>query len=300
MATLEPVAALSGELQLTHLDASSTAQYALQEAGFHIRYLQQNLYEPAPKGAELQDVLSSADLVLLDFSDNLEAAGVHHDLAIRVGRDEKTTVVLSPGRKPRGGETPFTHIIYRGNADLRKQLRRFIGISEPIFKDHYVRQMAFHAAPEVFGLSDVFVARAALSALGTLRFTGRVETYSSVDRLFSEPKYFFAIGVRPPGPTRQMKREWWMELQAQVGAAVAAQNAGVVLAENFCRSAEVWKFRAYFREDGVVEFADGVPTRVLHPRRARSWFELGAISILHGELPAFLGQSIPRPASDLR
>ncbi len=299
MATPEPVAALSGELQLTHLDASSAAQYVLQEAGFHIRYLQPNLYAPVPKGADLQDVLSTADLVLLDFSDNHDAAEAHHALSIRVGRDEKTTLVLSPSRKPRGGETPFTHIIYRGNADLRKQLRGFFGISEPVYRHTIARQFSFDAEPAVLGLSDVFAAQAVMAGLRAVRYSGRAEGYSAITRFFTPPRYLFALAVRPKNSTRQPKVAWWRALQAEIVKAAAAQSSGVILTEKLCRIAEVSHFREEFRHDGVIEFEEGLPVRVLHPRRASLSFELAALSSIHGELPAMPGQSIPRSVSDL-
>ncbi len=299
MAAKEPVAALSGELQLTRLDASSTAQFALEEAGFHIRYLQRNLYGPAPRGEELSVILRDSDLVALDFSSNPETAELHHSLAIEVGRARESTLVLSPRRQPRPGDTPFTTIVFGGHRELGKQLRRLFGISEPVHHRTVARQFSFDAEPAVFGLSDVFVARAVLAALRALRFCGRAEGYSSLTRFFTPPRYLFALAVRPKTSKRQPTVAWWRKLQAELASATASQNAGVVLTERFCRCADVSHFREEFRDEGVVEFSDGLPVRVLNPRRASLSFELAALSSLGHELPAMSGQSIPRPAADL-
>lgn len=300
MPTREPTAALSGDLGFSGAGPAATAEFALNEAGFSVRLLQSERYGPIPKGEDLLAVLRYSDVVVLDFPAVSELAEFHHRMSIQVGRAARNTLVLTPGRHPHKTDTPFTAILYRGNRDLGKQLRAFFGISEPVYKDHFARQFAFHAAPEVFGVSDVFVARALLAALKDVRFSGRAEAYTSVCLMFDEPKYFFALGVREKGAKRQPKPAWWKRLQSEIGRAIAAQDAGVVLSEKFCRSTDVSHFRDEFRHDGVVELEDGLPVRVLHPRRATFWFELAALSSIHGELPAMPGQSIPRPVSDLR
>lgn len=294
-------AALSGRRDATHsaLDVVTKAQFALEEAGFHIRYLQRNLYGPAAQGEELSGILRTAELVVLDFSDNLPAAEEHHRLAIEVGRARESTLVLSPRRQPRPLDTPFTTIVFGGHRELGKQLRRFFGISEPVHHHTVGRQFSFDAEPAVFGLSDVFVARAVLAALRALRFCGRAEGYSSLTRFFTPPRYLFALAVRPKTSKHQPTVAWWRKLQAEIASATASQNAGVVLTERFCRCADVSHFREEFRHEGVVEFSDGLPVRVLNPRRASLSFELAALSSLGHELPAMSGQSIQRPASDL-
>jgi len=294
-------AALSGRRDFSHssLDSATKAQYALEEAGYSVRFLQGSKYDAIPQGEALLGVLRDSDLVALDFSANPETAELHHGLAIEVGRARESTLVLSPRRQPQPGDTPFTTIVFGGHRELGKKLRRFFGISEPVHHHTVGRQFSFDAEPAVFGLSDVFVARAVLAALRALRFCGRAEGYSSLTRFFTPPRYLFALAVRPKTSKRQPTVAWWRKLQAEIASATALQNAGVVLTERFCRCADVSHFREEFRHEGVVEFSDGLPVRVLNPRRASLSFELAALSSLGHELPAMSGQSIPRPASDL-
>jgi hypothetical protein len=174
-------------------------QEVVEEAGFKCVRADQ-IPTSGPVVDEVCHLLRDSHLVVIDSSGDSHSVSYEIGYCHGIGRPAEKTVLLRDNATLPFNFRHYRHRVYRDARHLRRLLRDFLAISEPLRADHYGYTFTFDFSDKVHFGYIMDGAACIFSALRHLKFTGRCECWSREhfgrDRMFS-------VGImlrRPKGP----------------------------------------------------------------------------------------------------
>ena len=217
--------------------------------------------------------LREADLVVIDTSGDSQSVSYEIGYAHGCGRSDATVLLLRQKEEPTlpFNYQHFRHRMYADLRHLRRLLREWFSLSTPMTDDQTGRVFVFRVPPGVdfYGAS---VARAFLHVLKETRFSGRCEYYASESLPIPDWTYRVALGMKRSATSTKSAVSEWKKLEAQVAHRLSSE--GIVLDGMLSEFSEMRNIRQCNLRRGVVEFADGLPIRVIDPEQSEndSWW----------------------------
>ncbi|MEO3930977.1 hypothetical protein ABGB07_45125 [Micromonosporaceae bacterium B7E4] len=235
------------------------------------------------------DEIRTSDIAMHEISQKLEdaalivvdASGASHNVSYELGychglkKDPQSVILLCNSSE----SLPFNYSHFRRHSykdlrHLRRLLRHRLGISIPLTDEQYGYALAFLGDSDAMYGADV--AESILEAFKRLRFSGRCEYYAG-NTLFSVPnQYVVGLGLRSDDRKIRLDGAWWAELRHRVESILSEKNFKTIIDVDCCEFGSLRAFRHDLLDRGVVEFASGLPVRILRPAESDSWF-VGAV-----------------------
>ena len=232
----------------------------LEQAGYSCVRADE-LKSSGPVVDEVCRLLREAALVVIDSS------GDSHNVSYEIGychginRSPHTTLLLRAGADFPFNYRHFRHRVYRDLRHLRRLVRDYLQIHEPLSDGQFGYTFTFgFAAGGVDYIRDG--AFCIFDALRDQKFSGRCECYSAEQfgfgRLFS-----VAIMLRCPGRKATPNYNWWMKLQNSVEENALRHKGSITFQPTLSEVAGKEAMLAKLVPSGVAEFLNGSVVRLL-------------------------------------
>lgn len=234
----------------------------LDRAGF-LALRADQVKSSGPVVDEVCRLLQEAALVVID------STGDSHSVSYEIGychgarRPADTTLLL----RMDADTLPFNyqhyrHRIYNDIRALRRLIRDYLGMSEPLSgsQDGYTFTFDFSAGSFDYMRNGAFCI---FDALRDMKFSGRCECYvgdhlNVRDRLFS-----VGIMLRRSGRKAKPDYKWWMKLKAAVARHAKKHKDSISLDPDLSEFNEKRAMLSVFVPSGIAQFSDGLPTQLL-------------------------------------
>ncbi|HVX15709.1 MAG TPA: hypothetical protein VHC22_31270 [Pirellulales bacterium] len=211
---------------------------------------------------EVCRLLREADLVVIDSSGDSHSVSYEIGYCHGVGRAEDRTVLLKNSPDLPFNYQHFRHRIYRDTRHLRRLLRDYLGMIEPIGPDALGYSFVYSFSEDAHfgyifeGASCVF------NALHKLGFSGRCECYSA--EVFAQ-SHEFVVGImlRPSNRRAEPTYEFWMKLYDVTEQNAKQREPRIKLLRNGSELSYKRAMLKWLVPCGVAEFENGEISRVL-------------------------------------
>lgn len=213
---------------------------------------------------EVCRLLRDADLVVIDSSGDSQSVSYEIGYCHGTGRSPESTLLLRSDANIPFNYQHYRHRIYKDLRHLRRLIRDYLRVYEPLSDDQYGYTFTFSFSPDTsFG----YIREGAFcifDALQMQKFSGRCECYSAEH---FELGRFFGVGImlRHPGRKPTSEYKWWVKLQAEVERIVVDLNGSIVFEADLSEFVPKRAMRATMLPCGVAEFSNGFVTRLLDP-----------------------------------
>jgi hypothetical protein len=209
---------------------------------------------------EVCRLLREADLVVIVSTGDSHSVSYEIGYCHGVGRAGDSTLLLRDNSDIPFNYRHYRHRVYRDLKHLRRLVRDYLKIYEPLSPEQYGFTFSFS-----FSGHYGYIQNGAFCIFEALRqgqFTGRCECYS-VERFTLGN--FFCVGVmlrrqnRPAIPDY----DWWTKLQESVAQIHTKFKDSITLEPELCEMAMKSAMTASFLPCGIAEFTDGHVSRIL-------------------------------------
>jgi hypothetical protein len=205
--------------------------------------------------------LREASLVVIDSTGDSHSVSYEIGYCHGVGRPPATTLLLKNGDGLPFNYRHFRHRVYRDLRHLRRLVRDFLKVSEPLALGQYGYAFTFQF--EAGGHGYILEgARCLFDALRAKKFSGRCECYSAEQ--FTIPGRFFTIGlmVRRTGRAALPDSDWWDGIESWVRRNISKYR-GISYTERMSEPGAKRAMVAQFLPSGVAQFSDGQVIQIL-------------------------------------
>lgn len=207
---------------------------------------------------EVCRLLEDSNLVVIDSS------GDSHSVSYELGychgckRPLDRTLLIRNNSNIPFNYRHFRHRVYKDKRHLRRLIRDYLDISEPLTDDQYGYAFTFEFSEDaVFGYI-LEGASCIFRALIEAKVSGRCECFSAEQ--FSIPGRFFTVGIGLRllrGNTNTPKYENWEKIVERVNELTKYFKGRIKLNTLMSELAEKRAMKAHFVDCGVAEFRDG-------------------------------------------
>ena len=205
---------------------------------------------------EVCRLIRDIPLLLVDTSGDSPSVSYELGYAHGAGRAHNKTIVL---RSQKSGRIPFNYshfrlLVYRDRRHLKRLLKSWLNLSTPLRNDQLGFALNFSIMRDSGEYGDA-VARAVLSALKHLRFSGRCEYYAGEPFVPSENFYVVGLALKtekgevPPSA-------FWNDLAGKVSQELQRLRARLDFNQDLSEIGKVAALRTLYLR-GVAEFTGG-------------------------------------------
>ena len=212
---------------------------------------------------EVCRLLREAALVVIDSTGDSQSVSYEIGYCHGAGRAAETTLLL----RMKGNALPFNyqhyrHRIYKDLRDLRRLMRDYLGVYEPLSANQDGYTFVFDFAGASFGYVQDGAA-CIFEALQDVTFSGRCECY--IGEQLSIPDHLFSIGVmlRFAGRKPKPDYKWWMKLKKSVARHAKRYQTSITFESDLSELATKRAMLATLVASGIAEFSKGKPNRLL-------------------------------------
>jgi len=230
-------------------------------------------------------LLERATVAVIDFTHDEDRASPSLELALSIRPERGSTIAVSQQKQRLSLPEGASHIAYRTRPDLARLLRKELGLSQPLHPEQLGFAIVFRAPEATFGLLDLLLPQALLTAFRAVRFTGRCECYMLRQKTSQTPELVLALALRENTRRLHKSYDWWQKLQAEFLRAVAAQNADATFIPALSGFSRVGEMRLRASPQGAADFDSGIPSRVLCAHEPCRWFEEVALQAVAKNAP---------------
>jgi hypothetical protein len=217
--------------------------------------------------------LRESDLVVIDSSGDSHSVSYEIGYCHGIGRPTHKTILLRDNAQLPFNYRHYRHRVYRDARHLRRLLRDYFAISQPLRDDQYGYTFTFdfsgtaHFGYIMDGAACIF------TALREEKFTGRCECWSMEhfgrDRMFS-----VGIMLRRPKSPPTPDYDFWQRVTAKVESLAAKTNGRIAFDTLSSELAQKRAMRDSMLWCGAAQFASGEIVHVLEiPEDRESFFD---------------------------
>jgi len=245
----------------------------VEEAGFSCVRSDQ-VQTSGPVVDEVCRLLSESDLVVIDSSGDSHSVSYEIGFCHGIGRSAQSTLLLRNDAKLPFNYSHYRHRVYRDTRHLKRLLRDYFAISEPLRDDQCGYTFTFdfseraHFGYIMDGASCVF------AALRKEKFSGRCECWSMEH--FDRRERMISVGIMlrrkksPPTPDL----EFWKRVVAAVESNAAKTNGRISLCTLSSELSEKRAIRDIMTWCGAAQFDTGDIIHILEkPGDRESFFD---------------------------
>lgn len=233
----------------------------LEQAGYECLRADE-IRTSGPVVDEVCRLLTEADLVVIDSSGDSHSVSYEIGYCHGVGRSSDSTLLIKDNAELPFNYQHYRHRVYRDVRHLRRLIRDFLGLIEPIRPDVLGHVYAFDFTEDaIFGY--IFDgAKCVFDALRELRYSGRCECYSAERFQWSR---IFVVGVmlRPNNRQAEPPNDFWKSMGQLVEEHSQRLSPIVTLNHSGCEFASKRAMEDSMLACGVAEFDNGTVARML-------------------------------------
>lgn len=221
---------------------------------------------------EVCRLLREADLVVLDSGEESHSVSYEIGYCHGIGRSPNNTLLLS-----RSNELPFNYRhyrnrIYKDTKSLKKAIRDYLSMSDPLRDDQYGFTFAFKYSESAVNGYIMDAAECIFGAVAEKKFSGRLECYSG--ELFFGAYRTCAVSVlartRIGGKTPSFS--YWQNVLKKVNNRIQKFAGRIKIENHGCELARKAAMKATLLYCGSAEFQDGNIIRIIDSDEDGSFF----------------------------
>lgn len=206
---------------------------------------------------EVCKFLENSDLVVIDSS------GDSHSVSYELGychgckRPPDRTLLIRDNSKIPFNYRHFRHRVYKDKRHLRRLIRDYLDISEPLTDDQYGYAFTFEFSEDATFGYILEGASCIFRALIENKLSGRCECFSAEQFLI--PGHFFSvgIGIRLPRGSNTPEYNDWIKIVKRVEQLSKYYEGRITLDPHMSELTEKRAMKAHFVNCGVAEFRSG-------------------------------------------
>jgi hypothetical protein len=237
-------------------------QDELTKAGYDCKRADE-LRTSGPVVDEVCHLLKNAHLVVIDSSYDSHSVSYEIGYCHGIGRSADKTLLLRNDDKIPFNYRHYRHRVYKDKRELRRYIRDYLKLYEPLSNDHLGYSFAFKYSSGTNG----FIKRAAHSifhALCQQNISGRCECYSGyLDRI---PGNYICVGIMlrlGKGKEQTPDYDWWLNIQQITKDYIAAKNIDIELQDDMSELNTKKAMKEWLIPTGIAEFSNGRIVRIL-------------------------------------
>ena len=210
---------------------------------------------------EVCRLLSEADLVVIDSSGDSHSVSYEIGYCHGIGRSSDSTLLLKDNAELPFNYRHYRHRVYRDIRHLRRLVRDFLGLIEPIRPDGFGRVYSFDFSEDAIYGYILDGAKCVFDALRDLRYSGRCECYSA--EIFLHRTFVVGFMLRPGNRQRKPSSAFWKDLGTLVESNSLRLAPNVTLNQSECEFATKKAMQYSMLDCGIAEFENGNVTQIL-------------------------------------
>ena len=206
---------------------------------------------------EVCDLLKNSELVVVDSSG--DSHSVSYELGYCHGCDrpsDKTLLIRDNADIP-FNYRHFRHRVYKDKRHLRRLIRDYLDLSEPLKDEQYGYVFTFSFSEKAVIGYILEGASYVIQALVDEKFSGRCECYSCEQFAIPGRVFSVGIGIRYPRGSLTPEYEDWSRIAARVELLAKKSDGRVTYDSQSGELAELRAIRHYHLHCGVAEFRGG-------------------------------------------
>ncbi|HEV8000087.1 MAG TPA: hypothetical protein VGP63_09415 [Planctomycetaceae bacterium] len=227
-------------------------------------------------GAIVEEVcrlLKEADLVVLDDSGDSHSVSYELGFCHGVGRDPGKTLLLRNTPQIPFNYQHYRHRVYKDVRHLRRLLRDFLSISEPLTDDMYGYAFTFEYSDSAVSGYIMDGAETIIDALLETEFTGRCEIFAGEQVALPDRLFTIGAAVRLRGKTNTPSYATWMKLVVRTAELTRRFNGRIQLDQQLSELADKRGMKAWFPYCGAAEIRDGQIVTILDTTDDGNFFD---------------------------
>jgi len=206
---------------------------------------------------EVCDLLENADLVVIDSSGDSHSVSYELGFCHGVKRSLDTTLLIRDNAEIPFNYQHFRHRVYKDRRHLRRLIRDFLDISEPLTDTQMGYAFTFEFSENASFSYILDGASCIFKALIEAKLSGRVECYSG-EQLTIPGRYFtVCIGVKMPRGSSTPEYSDWIKITNRVKELEKTYNGRISLDTQMSEFAEKLAMQRNFLDCGAAEFRSG-------------------------------------------
>ena len=234
----------------------------LENAGF-LSLRSDQINTSGPVVDEVCRLLKEAALVVIDSSGDSQSVSYEIGYCHGANRPADKTLLLRSDANIPFNYRHYRHRVYKDIRHLRRLIRDYLKLSEPILDTMYGYAFTFQYSEQAhFGY--IYEGAACIfDALQELKFTGKAECYSGERYEFGGRIFTVGMALRIPGRKMTPDYEWWRRVVHLVSDSAKQTQGRIMLHESSCELAEKAAIKAYNIYCGAAEFENGNAIRLI-------------------------------------
>ncbi|HCS54546.1 hypothetical protein [Rubinisphaera sp.] len=243
------------------------------EAGGYQVIRGDELKSSGPVVDEVCRLLKEADFVVIDSSGDSHNVSYELGYCHGINRDPEQTLLLRNDHHLPFNYRHYRHRVYKDIRHLRRLLRDFLSIYEPLSDDMYGYTFTFEFSESIGMGYIVNGAEFIINALLETQMTGRCELFSAEQ--FSIPGRFFTIGVmmRLRGKTNVPDYEAWLNIAGRVSELCKQSNGTINLVHDMSELSDKHTMNKCLIYCGAAQIEDGRIYKLLDIDEEGNFFE---------------------------
>jgi hypothetical protein len=237
----------------------------LESAGYLVLRADE-LKTSGPVVDEVCRLLGEAELVVVDSSGHSHNVSYELGYCHGIGRSPERTLLLSTDEDLPFNYRHYRHRVYKDIRHLRRLLRDYLSISEPLKDDMLGYAFTFEFSKEAMVDYIMDGAECVLDALLATGISCRCEIYSAEQFLLGERLFTIGAAVRllrPMGRPQVPTYEFWRGIVDEVKQRTEKFPGRIALDTNMSELAMKRSFKAHLLYGGATEVREGEIVRVL-------------------------------------
>ena len=211
---------------------------------------------------EVCRLLRDAALVVIDSSGDSHSVSYEIGYCHGVSRPADTTLLLRADAKLPFNYQHYRHRVYRDLRHLRRLVRDYLQICEPVSHKQlgYAFTFDFAAGGFDYILNGAFCI---FDALRDNKFSGRCECYSAEQFFIRDRLFTVGVMLRRTGRKPTPDDAWWRKLKKSVANHAKKCKDSITFDPDLSEFAWKYAMLATMVPSGLAEFSDGRLTRLL-------------------------------------
>jgi len=212
---------------------------------------------------EVCRLLKEAKLVVIDSSGDSQSVSYEIGYCHGIGRPANTTLLLRSDSNIPFNYRHFRHRVYRDVRHLRRLIRDYLNLSEPILDGMYGYAFTFEFSEKASHDYIYDGAACIFDSLRELSFSGRAECYSIEHFGLGERLFTIGLVLRLPGRKTTPECTWWRKISQLVSKSADKSNGRITLDQMLSEMAAKGSLKDTFLPCGAAEFVNGSVTRLI-------------------------------------
>lgn len=212
---------------------------------------------------EVCELMKEAELVVIDASGDSHSVSYEIGYCHGIGRPNTKTLLLRDDHSLPFNYRHYRSRIYKDRRHLRRLIRDYLNISEPVRDDMYGYAITFDFS-ESAGFGYIMDgAECIIDAILNLRFTGRMEVYSYEHFFSGERTFTVGVALRIPGKTATPGNKFWKSVLSDIESGIKRFSDRITLSTNSSEYADKRAMVQQMLFCGAAEIRSGTIIRHL-------------------------------------